>query len=92
VEKGDTRAMELLGEIYARGAGVERNYTEAYKWLVLAANQQQYSAYNGLGYLYVKGYGVEQKNLTKVSLLLPLFLNMRSFASSFFFASFFSSI
>ncbi|BAF11525.1 eRAD-associated E3 ubiquitin-protein ligase component HRD3 precursor [Oryza sativa Japonica Group] len=65
VEKGDTRAMELLGEIYARGAGVERNYTEAYKWLTLAAKQQQYSAYNGLGYLYVKGYGVEKKNLTK---------------------------
>ncbi|KAL5218464.1 hypothetical protein ABZP36_019148 [Zizania latifolia] len=65
VEKGDTRAMELLGEIYARGAGVERNYTEAYKWLTLAAKQQQYSAYNGLGYLYIKGYGVEKKNLTK---------------------------
>ncbi|CAL4930209.1 unnamed protein product [Urochloa decumbens] len=65
VEKGDTRAMELLGEIYARGAGVERNYTEAYKWLALAAKQPHYSAYNGLGYLYVKGYGVEKKNLTK---------------------------
>ncbi|PUZ41839.1 hypothetical protein GQ55_9G535900 [Panicum hallii var. hallii] len=65
VEKGDTRAMELLGEIYARGAGVEKNYTEAYKWLTLAAKQQHYSAYNGLGYLYVKGYGVEKKNLTK---------------------------
>ncbi|KAG2553219.1 hypothetical protein PVAP13_9KG434300 [Panicum virgatum] len=65
VEKGDTRAMELLGEIYARGAGVERNYSEAYKWLALAAKQQHYSAYNGLGYLYVKGYGVEKKNLTK---------------------------
>jgi SEL1 protein len=70
VEKGDPRAMELLGEIYVRGAGVERNYTEAYKWLILAAKQQQYSAYNRLGYLYVKGYGVEQKNLTKVSLII----------------------
>ncbi|TVU47676.1 hypothetical protein EJB05_07282, partial [Eragrostis curvula] len=65
-EKGETRSMELLGEIYARGAGVEKNYTEAYKWLTLAAKQQHYSAYNGLGYLYVKGYGVETKNLTKV--------------------------
>jgi SEL1 protein len=70
VDKGDTRAMELLGEMYARGAGVERNYTEAYNWLILAAKQQQYSAYNGLGYLYVKGYGVEQKNVTKVSLII----------------------
>ncbi|KAJ4750823.1 ERAD-associated E3 ubiquitin-protein ligase component HRD3 [Rhynchospora pubera] len=65
VEKGDTRAMELLGEIYARGAGVERNYTKAFEWLSLAAKQQYYSAYNGLGYLYVKGYGVEEKNLSK---------------------------
>ncbi|KAJ3681662.1 hypothetical protein LUZ60_014235 [Juncus effusus] len=65
VEKGDTRALELLGEIYARGAGVERNYTKAFEWLSLAAREGYYSAYNGLGYLYVKGYGVEQKNLTK---------------------------
>lgn len=66
VDKGEPRAMELLGEIYARGAGVERNYTKAFEWLKLASRQQHYSAYNGLGYLYVKGYGVE-KNLTKVS-------------------------
>ncbi|KAI4993754.1 hypothetical protein ZWY2020_008067 [Hordeum vulgare] len=64
VEKDEPRAMELMGEIFARGAGVERNYTLAYRWLRLAAKQEQYSAYNGLGYLYVKGYGVE-KNLTK---------------------------
>lgn len=67
VEKGEPRSMELLGEIYARGAGVERNYTKALEWLTLASKQQLYSAYNGMGYLYVKGYGVEQKNYTKVS-------------------------
>ncbi|PKA64873.1 F-box protein [Apostasia shenzhenica] len=65
VEKGEPRAMELLGEIYARGAGVERNYSKALEWLTLASKQQHYSAYNGLGYLYVKGYGVDKKNLTK---------------------------
>ncbi|VAI07556.1 unnamed protein product [Triticum turgidum subsp. durum] len=68
VEKDEPRAMELMGEIFARGAGVERNYTLAYRWLRLAAQQEQYSAYNGLGYLYVKGYGVE-KNLTKATVL-----------------------
>lgn len=67
VEKGEPRSMELLGEIYARGAGVERNYTKALEWLTLASKQQLYSAYNGMGYLYVKGYGVEKKNYTKVS-------------------------
>ena len=58
--------MELLGEIYARGAGVERNYTKALEWLTLAAKEGLYSAFNGIGYLYVKGYGVEKKNYTKV--------------------------
>ncbi|XP_074580608.1 ERAD-associated E3 ubiquitin-protein ligase component HRD3A-like [Curcuma longa] len=65
VEKQNPRAMELLGEMYARGAGVERNYTNAFKWLSLASKHKYYSAYNGLGYLYVKGYGVEKKNYTK---------------------------
>ncbi|PON79152.1 Eukaryotic elongation factor 2 kinase [Trema orientale] len=65
VEKGEPRAMELLGEIYARGAGVERNYTKALEWLTLASKQHLFSAYNGMGYLYVKGYGVEKKNYTK---------------------------
>ncbi|GAB2219921.1 hypothetical protein Drorol1_Dr00007561 [Drosera rotundifolia] len=65
VEKGEPKAMELLGEIYARGAGVERNYTKAFELLKLAAKHQLYSAYNGIGYLYVKGYGVERKNYTK---------------------------
>ncbi|XP_073159243.1 ERAD-associated E3 ubiquitin-protein ligase component HRD3A [Henckelia pumila] len=65
VERGEPRSMELLGEIYARGAGVERNYTKALEWLTLASRQQLYSAYNGMGYLYVKGYGVEKRNYTK---------------------------
>uniref|UniRef100_A0A1J3F7Q4 ERAD-associated E3 ubiquitin-protein ligase component HRD3A n=1 Tax=Noccaea caerulescens TaxID=107243 RepID=A0A1J3F7Q4_NOCCA len=65
VEKGEPRSMELLGEIYARGAGVERNYTKALEWLTLAAKEGLYSAFNGIGYLYVKGYGVEKKNYTK---------------------------
>ncbi|KAL3022118.1 hypothetical protein AAZX31_05G231800 [Glycine max] len=65
VEKGEPRSMELLGEIYARGAGVERNYTKALEWLTLASRHHLYSAYNGMGYLYVKGYGVDQKNYTK---------------------------
>ncbi|KAL8199874.1 hypothetical protein R6Q57_013442 [Mikania cordata] len=65
VDKGESRSMELLGEIYARGDGVKQNYTNALKWLILASKHQVYSAYNGVGYLYAKGYGVEQKNYTK---------------------------
>ncbi|PIA26619.1 hypothetical protein AQUCO_09100054v1 [Aquilegia coerulea] len=63
-EKGERRSMELLGEIYVRGAVVERNYSKALEWLTLASKQQSFSAYNGIGYLYVKGYGVG-KNYTK---------------------------
>lgn len=70
VDKGEPRSMELLGEIYARGAGVEKNYTTSLEWLTLASKQQHCSAYNGIGYLYFKGYGVAQKNYTKVSLWL----------------------
>lgn len=70
VEKGEPRSMELLGEIYARGAGVERNYTKAFEWLTLASKHHLYSAYNGIGYLYVKGYGVDSKNYTKVLYIL----------------------
>lgn len=70
VEKGEPKSMELLGEIYARGAGVERDYTKALQWLTRASKQPSFTAYNGMGYLYVKGYGVE-KNYTKAR--FPLF-------------------
>lgn len=63
-EKGEPRSMEILGEIYARGTGVERNYTKAFQCLTLAAEGGLDSAFTGLGYLYVKGYGVD-KNYTK---------------------------
>ncbi|KAF8090447.1 hypothetical protein N665_0476s0026 [Sinapis alba] len=64
VEKGELRSMKILGEIYARGIGVERNYTKAFGCLTLAAEGGLYSAYTGLGYLYLNGYGVD-KNYTK---------------------------
>uniref|UniRef100_A0A0D3AQC8 DOD-type homing endonuclease domain-containing protein n=1 Tax=Brassica oleracea var. oleracea TaxID=109376 RepID=A0A0D3AQC8_BRAOL len=63
-EKGEPRSMEILGEIYARGTGVERNYTKAFECLTLAAEGGLDSAFTGLGYLYVKGYGVD-KNYAK---------------------------
>ncbi|KAF5445516.1 hypothetical protein F2P56_034563 [Juglans regia] len=65
VEKGEPRSMELLGEIYARGVGVERNYRKALELLTLASRHPLYSAYNGMGYMYIKGYGVANKNYTK---------------------------
>ncbi|KAJ0088836.1 hypothetical protein Patl1_33129 [Pistacia atlantica] len=34
-DRGEPQSMEFLGEIYAAGAGVERNYTKALEWLAL---------------------------------------------------------
>uniref|UniRef100_A0A7I4C8R2 ERAD-associated E3 ubiquitin-protein ligase component HRD3A n=2 Tax=Physcomitrium patens TaxID=3218 RepID=A0A7I4C8R2_PHYPA len=65
VEKGESRAFELIGEIYARGYGVERNYTKALECFKAAADRKQHSALNGIGFLYIKGQGVEGKNYTK---------------------------
>lgn len=82
-EKWEPRAMEFLGEIYARGAGVERNYTKALHWLKLAADMKHYSAYNGLGYLYVKGYGVEQKNFTKAKEYFEIAAENKDFGGNY---------
>jgi TPR repeat protein len=38
-EKGDARALEQIGEMYAIGAGVPQDYSEAIKWLILARHQ-----------------------------------------------------
>ena len=77
VDKGEPRSMELLGEIYARGAGVERNYTKALECLTLAAKQQLFSAFNGMGYLYVKGFGVD-KNYSKVRFIILIYIYIYS--------------
>ncbi|KAI4326281.1 hypothetical protein MLD38_031610 [Melastoma candidum] len=53
-QKGNAIAM------YKRGI-----IRRLFEWLKLASKQKLYSAYNGIGYLYVKGYGVEKKNYTK---------------------------
>ena len=65
-EKGEPRSMEVLGEIYAKGAGVERNYTKALELFTLSSKHQRSSGNIGMGYLYLKGYGVERKNYTEV--------------------------
>ena len=53
MEEGEPRSMELLEEMYARGAGVERN-SKALECLTLIASKQQlFSAFNGLGYLLI---------------------------------------
>ena len=58
-EQGEPEAQYQLGNLYARGLGVARNYTEAAKWYRLAADQGYAPAQHWLGHLYARGQGLE---------------------------------
>ena len=59
-EKGDARAQEILGVIYAAGQGVPKDHAEAMKWFRKAAVQGDAAAQNALGFMYAAGRGVPQ--------------------------------
>jgi TPR repeat protein len=51
-------AQNLLGSMYAVGAGVSQDHTEAAKWYLKAAEQGQARAQYSLGVAYINGEGV----------------------------------
>jgi TPR repeat protein len=57
-EQGDAEAQSRLGDLYAKGIGVGRDYGEAAKWYRKAADQGHTQAQYELGGLYVQGLGV----------------------------------
>jgi uncharacterized protein len=59
-DKGDALAEFNLGQMYARGLGVQRDYTEAAAWLRKAADQGLAIAQLYLGLAYTDGDGVPQ--------------------------------
>ncbi len=59
-EQGSLPAMNILGRIYALGAGVPQDYAEALKWLRKAAEQGFALSQIYLGDMYNKGQGVPQ--------------------------------
>src|SRR5205814_8197754 len=59
-EKGQPVAQLKLGYLYYVGHGVERDYSEAVKWLVKAADSNFAPAQFLLGEAHLKGAGVEQ--------------------------------
>ena len=59
-EQGEALAQFLLGRDYHNGWGVEKNYTEAFKWYFKAAAQQHLLALTSLGTMLYHGQGVEQ--------------------------------
>lgn len=58
----DGRAEFRIAEIYLYGLGVEKNYKEAYKWLLIATGRFNCAPlpYFLLGYLYEAGVGIEK--------------------------------
>jgi TPR repeat protein len=55
-----------LGEMYYYGKGVPRDYVEAMKWLLKAAEQGHVDAYYILGFMYEEGKGVAQDHAEAV--------------------------
>lgn len=61
---GSAHAQSLLGEMYFRGDGVEKDYLLARKWFRRSAEQGWANAYYKLGMLYRKGLGVRSNNVS----------------------------
>jgi len=59
-EDGYAPAQNELGRCYYTGKGVEKNYTEAFRWFSRAAEQGNDAAEYNLGCCYYYGKGVEQ--------------------------------
>jgi len=57
-EKGDADAQRMLGEAYAKGAGVKQDYKQAAQWYEKAATQSNAVAQASLGELYEAGQGL----------------------------------
>jgi hypothetical protein len=58
-ERGDTNALNWLGNMYQDGKGVSVNYEEALRLYTKAAARGNASAMNNLGTMYNRGQGVD---------------------------------
>src|SRR6185295_19964721 len=54
-ENGHAEAQMLLGMMYSRGRGVQRNDAEAVKWILRSAEQGNLTAQTMLGMRYASG-------------------------------------
>lgn len=57
-DAGDSWAMDMLGDMYKRGEGVEQNKMEAFKWYRKAADAGNATAMNDLSYMYESNYDI----------------------------------
>lgn len=56
-EQGNAQGQNMLGQLYAKGEGVEKDLTVAVEWLQKSAAQGEPHACLSLGYAYEKGAG-----------------------------------
>ncbi len=60
--KGNSRAMNTLGDCYHRGIGVKRDYAEAWRLFSEAEKNGSAEASGNLGVMYLRGHGVSKKD------------------------------
>ncbi len=61
-ETGNLEAQLQLAQFYRWDKKGKKNYTEAFKWYMMAAEQGDSAAFNNLGSMYLMGDGVDQCN------------------------------
>jgi len=59
-ERGNAMAMGVLGLMYWKGLGCEKDPVEALKWLKKGAQKGDADAENNLGFLYFQGMGIKE--------------------------------
>src|ERR1700720_1095493 len=57
---GGARAHSYVGSMYEGSRGVKRDYSEAIRWCLVAAEQGDAYSQSRLGILYEKGHGAER--------------------------------
>ena len=65
---GSAEAQNAVGEIYAKGLGIEPDFGMAFQWFKKAAEQGDKRAMINLGWLYEEGLGVERDAAKAVNL------------------------
>lgn len=65
-KEGDSTAQTVLGHLYEKGEGVEKDNAKALKWYRKAAEHGDALAQNNLGIMYLDGRGVEKDNAKAV--------------------------
>jgi TPR repeat protein len=59
-QRGEAKAMGILGLLYLKGLGCGQDNGEALQWLKRGAQKGDADAQNNLGYLYFMGLGVKE--------------------------------